>query len=237
MLKIKIALSVIVLASFITFVSCSEDEKSQIEQNEKLASQNLKTTSQNLTEFAEKYVNSYLKLKTELSKNKKIDVVLLNSLLINVKNENDLQLALKKAGVSNNTEVTSLVYNVANLSYDFIKNNPSIKKLPETEVNSLLNEEVANVYERIALEKKQVKYTNTKIFASQRLSPCAKEYYGDVDSCESAGGACVLSFLAGAWITGPVTPAVIAAAVVGCGIGEIACNYQARLDYNTCIGG
>jgi hypothetical protein len=237
MLKIKIALSAIVLASFFTFVSCSEDEKSQVAQNEKVASQNLKTTSQNLKGFAEEFVNSYSKLKKELSKNKKIDVVLLNSLLINVKNDNDLQLALKKAGVSNSTEVISLVNNVANLSNDFIKNNPSIKKLSAPEVNSLLNEDVANVYKGIALEKNQQvkKYTNTKI---ANLPPtCQQQYTRDVQKCESASGACVIGGITTAWLWGPVTPQAIIAVVVGCGIVELACDYEAINDYNTCNGG
>lgn len=226
MLKIKIALSVIVLASFITFVSCSEDEKSQIEQNEQ-------TTSENLKEFVEEYVNISTVVINKMSKNSKIDRILLSNLLRSVKNRTDLEIALKKAGVTNYAEITNLLFGIGVKYENFVKNNPSFKILTSNDKQNLLAEEVENVFETNTLKK-----TNKAGLSNKSMArPCIQTYNIEVDRCDRDATICGTSAFVGALIAGPGYAGALAASLTGCLVVKVYCNSDAKDDYYYCIGG
>ena len=192
-LKIAIVLAAVILTSFITFVSCSNDEENQITQNEQ-------TTSENLKEFAEEYVKNSPTIRKEILKNKKIDKTLLNNLLSNCKNKNDLEIALKKAGINNYIEVSNLLIETAVSAINFMKNNPSLNKLTTNEKGSLITQEIFNVFDKIAFEKNnKLKLSNGKLAART----CIQQYNIDDRRCNRDSAVCYGTVIAASWAAGP----------------------------------
>lgn len=225
MLKIKIALSAIVLASFFTFVSCSEDEKSQVAQNEQ-------TTSENLDEFIVQYVENKLALHSAFSENLKAipsvsKIAAVKKTLSNIKNEDELIIALKNAGIKNAPVVVNLAKQLMQIENDFRAKNSYFYSLDINQRQRLVDSKL----DSYLLIKKQKGIEKTSKIST--TNPCVRNYNTDVSDCNGdylrCGTFAVLSAAAG------IYPGVVAA--VYCMWDFSDCKSDAIRDYNTCTGG
>ncbi len=257
--KTSIILGTIISLLLIIFVSCATEDIGLIEQQKQLPlNQNteevlvveeikveqpeqqsdlaLKT---NLQEFARKSVRYTTMIQNRLTRSK-VDYAELKQLLQGIKNQNDLKIALEKAGIKDSVGVADLALKATNLAKDFLANNPRFSKYSITEKQNLLTIEIQNAFEERRKEKLKTRFLKTSRVSNREDDPaidCAREYTDAHGNCDRDLAICSGFATAALIITIELPPAALITyllAIAYCETTAIICIDDAIEAYEEC---